>query len=354
MLDQKLEDMSIFALREFARRVGVASPTSKKKEQLIAEIVEIREGKRQPSLNTQKHGRPPKNNNLFEQPPTYVGNNFGNIVLEQRRSTFKFTNISTVAGFVEVLPNNTALLWCNNNHHFDWLYIPSEVVFTSHILTGDFATVEVGIQDNQPCVKKVFNINGCPINKFDPKRHNYLDYKHILPSKKLAFENADYKALNLMAGESVYFYGTNNNENTQSIIKLLNHAKNVVKLYLNVSLAEKNIVLLDNLNQAEQFTAKITDEEDYVKRVISLCNERAKRLFEAGQNVVLVVDDVSALLEADGENKALTKSIISLTKNSNAVGSISLWAIMKNATMFDKLYDKRFKISAEKFVELES
>ena len=74
MLDQNLDDMSIFALREFARRVGVASPTSKKKEQLIAEILEIREGKRQPALNTQKHGRPPKSNNLFEKPPMYVGN----------------------------------------------------------------------------------------------------------------------------------------------------------------------------------------------------------------------------------------------------------------------------------------
>ena len=248
-----------------------------------------------------------------------------------------------MAGYVEILPNNTALLWCNNNHHFDWIYIPSEVVFNSHILSGDLATVEIGIEDSQPCVKKVFNINGCPINKFNPKRHNYLDYKHILPNKKLEFMQEKYSSLNLMKGESVYFYGNDNNANTQNIINLLNDAKNVVKLYLNVSLAEKNIVLLEHLNRAEQFVAKITDDADYVKRVITLFNERAKRLFEAGESVVLVIDDVSSLLEADGENKQLTKSIMSLTKNSNTVGSITVWAIMKNVTMFDKLYDKRFE-----------
>lgn len=352
MLDQNLDDMSIFALREFARRVGVASPTSKKKEQLIAEIIEIREGKREPNMNSQKHGRPPKSNNLFEKPPVYVGNNSNNLVLEQRRSVFKFTDMTTVAGYVEILPNNTALLWCNNNQHFDWLYIPSEVVFNSHILSGDLATVEVGLEDGQPCVKKVFNINGCPINKFNPKRHNYLDYKHILPNKKLEFELAEHASLNLMKGESVYFYGDNNNENTQNIIKLLNDAKNVVKLYLNVSVAEKNVVLLDGLQRAEQFIAKITDEADYVKRVITLCNERAKRLFEAGQSVVLVVDDVASLLEADNENKQLTKSIMSLTKNSNTVGSITLWAIMKNVTMFDKLYDKKLQMQDNKFEKL--
>ena len=75
-------------------------------------------------------------------------------------------------------------------------------------------------------------------------------------------------------------------------------------------------------------------------------------MFEAGQSVVLVVDDVASLLEADNENKQLTKSIMSLTKNSNTVGSITLWAIMKNVTMFDKLYDKKLQLQDNKFEKL--
>ena len=69
---------------------------------------------------------------------------------------------------------------------------------------------------------------------------------------------------------------------------------------------------------------------------------------------MLVVDDVSALLEADNENKQLTKSIVSLTKNSNTAGSITLWAIMKNVTMFDKLYDRQLAFENDKISEFKN
>ena len=45
MTREELNELSIFALREFARRTGVYAPTSKKKGQLIDEIIEISEGK---------------------------------------------------------------------------------------------------------------------------------------------------------------------------------------------------------------------------------------------------------------------------------------------------------------------
>ncbi len=352
MLDKNLEDMSIFALREFARRVGVASPTSKKKEQLIAEIIEIREGKRQPNLNSQKHGRPPKQNNLFDPQPVrpYERDSY-TLVLEQKRPVFSFEDSTTVVGYVEILQNGTGLMWRQNKFNYDWVYIPSEVVFTSRVITGDLITAELGISDNQPCVKKVLNINSCPITQFNYKRKNYLDFSHILPNKKLQFSTAEYQNLGLMRGESVYFYGSDNNDNSQTIINLLNSCE-ASKIYVNFSLAEKNLGFVKKVERAELFVSYLTDSAENAKRLLNLLIERAKRLFEAGENVVIVIDDVNSLLEVENA-LSQTKSLMSLTKNTNALGSITIWAVMKNVSMFDKLYDKRFKINEGKFVKMD-
>ncbi|MCQ2564441.1 MAG: hypothetical protein MJ152_01080, partial [Clostridia bacterium] len=61
MTREELNELSIFALRELARRAGVASPTSKKKEELIVGILDITEGRAMPNIAKTKQGRPPKN-----------------------------------------------------------------------------------------------------------------------------------------------------------------------------------------------------------------------------------------------------------------------------------------------------
>ncbi len=345
MLDEELDNMSIFALREFARRVGVISPTSKKKEQLIKDIIDIREGRVQPKINTSKHGRPPKTNNLNfnELPKPFLPNENYNIVLQQPRNIFTFTDIETVGGFVELTQNNAGLLWCYKDFNYSWIYIPSELIFTTHVLTGDYVVVGLGKVDGQQCVTKIYNINDCPLVKYDPKRKHYLDYKHIAPTKKLTFTLPEFSNLGLLKGESAYFYGENNNANTQTIINLLNDVKDVKKLYLNVSVAEKNKGFLEKLERCEMFVSYLTNSIEDGKRMIKLCIERAKRIFETGEAAVIVVDDVSSLFDVDSD-KTLTRELMSLTKNSNAAGSITLWPIMKNVVAFDKLYDKRFVI----------
>lgn len=351
MLDEQLESMSIFALREFARRVGVTSPTSKKKEQLVKEIIDIREGKAQPNINTSKHGRPPKTNNLnfSEMPKLFQTSQSCNTVLEQPRNIFSFVDVETIGGYVELTQNGAALLWCYKDFAYNWIYIPSELVFTTHILTGDFVVVELGKVDGQQCVTKIYNINDCPLVHYDPKRKNYLDYKHLAPTKKLSFNSPEFSNLGLLKGESVYFYGENNNANTQTIINLLNDVKDVKKLYLNVSVAEKNKGFLEKLERCEMFVSKLTDSVDDCKRMIKLCIERAKRVFEFGDAAVIVIDDVASLFDIDTD-KSLTRELMGLTKNSNALGSITLWPIMKNVVAFDKLYDKRFVIENNSIV----
>lgn len=58
--DRKIEDLGIYELRVLARQVGVKSPTSKKREELLAAIKNIIEGKEDPYKRKDGRGRPTK------------------------------------------------------------------------------------------------------------------------------------------------------------------------------------------------------------------------------------------------------------------------------------------------------
>lgn len=72
MLD--LSNMRIYELRDYARNVGVKSPTTKLKDELIKEINEILEGKAEPKTNNK--GRRPKTT-------YYIDNKSQEIMLEE-------------------------------------------------------------------------------------------------------------------------------------------------------------------------------------------------------------------------------------------------------------------------------
>ena len=66
-MENKLYDLNIYALRELGRRVGVNSPTSKKKDELIKDILSIQSGEKEPVQQKTKQGRPPKNDNKAQK-----------------------------------------------------------------------------------------------------------------------------------------------------------------------------------------------------------------------------------------------------------------------------------------------
>ncbi len=59
LIDEEMEKLGIYELRALARKVGVSSPTTKKRDELISAIKDIQSGKSQPNLNN-KFGRPVK------------------------------------------------------------------------------------------------------------------------------------------------------------------------------------------------------------------------------------------------------------------------------------------------------
>ena len=65
MLEEDLKKLSVFELRKLARSMGVISPTSKKNNELISEILAIHNGEKTPTFS--KMGRPPKDKTAFDK-----------------------------------------------------------------------------------------------------------------------------------------------------------------------------------------------------------------------------------------------------------------------------------------------
>ena len=211
-MENKLNELNIFALRDLARRTGVLSPTSKKKEELIKEIVGIMSGDRQPQRNKTKQGRPPK---IFGYDFSNVFNiqSISNRAFNQNVESYELDDITTVAGSVELVNNNSALLWVNKDGNNAVFFIPSDVVMMQELRNGDRVVAEIVADENQSRVKNIFSVNNCPIQQMK-QRPNYDSFSHCFTKAKIEFDSQTFAGLNLCAGENVYFYGDNNFDNT--------------------------------------------------------------------------------------------------------------------------------------------
>jgi len=354
MLEKKLNELNIFALRDLARRTGVNSPTSKKKEELIKGILEIMSGEKKPDQTKTKQGRPPK---VFAY--DFLGminpqnqTDLSKITLNQPKVKYEDKDIATVAGWIELVGNNSAILWVEKNLKNEIFFVSKDAMKDYNIKMGDRVVAEVCLDENTRVVKQIFSINDNPILKFSNSRTEYDEICHVLPKLALQFQNQAYNQFKFLKGENVFIYGSNNNQNTTVAVDMLMSAKIENKIYINISLSERNKLYLSNLKNTENFVSLITDDVDVAKRIVMLAIERAKRILELGEDVVVVVDDLQSIVGIDS-NLNLIKSFVTLAKSTDNNGSITLLAIMPNDSQkqIEKLADKKIKIT-EKTIEL--
>ena len=280
--------------------------------------------------------------------------NLAQMTLNQNVTPYQDNDVITVAGWLELVNNNSAILWVQKDFKIEQYFVSSDVLKNYNVKMGDRVVVQIEMEANQWIVKNIFNINGCPILKFSNERNDYTQISHIVSNKLLKFKKEEFDAFNLCVGENVYVYGTNNNNNTTKIIEILNSCEIENKIYLNVSIADKNKIYLKDLYGCENFVADIVEESGFVRRLISLAIERAKRILEIGENVVFVVDDLTSVLGIDKDGINLVKNLVSIAKNGENMGSITVIAIMPNDNLaqVEKLADRRFKIDKQQLCEL--
>lgn len=346
----QLNELSIFSLRELARRTGVSSPTSKKKQQLIEEIIAINNGIKEPYVPKTKQGRPPKSFgydvgeifNATEQLPRFSKM----ASLGQEEEEFEYVSVYEVMGVVEPTVNDSGFLWVNDLEVYNCYFIPSSIMKGYHLHGGDMVNATISCAESNVIVKNILKVNGMDYDKIEENRTSYYSIKHSTDKVKIDFAKGPYDDLNLNRGEVTYVYGDDNNQNTNYVINLLNSCEADEKLYINVSIAEKNKHILKDIKNTELFVSKITDKPEITKRVVNLAISRATRLFEEGQQVVVVIDDILSVSNIEGQDLSMIKKLISLAKNSRN-GSISIVGIMdsyKVVCQVEKLADNKIRL----------
>lgn len=356
MTRKELNELSIFALREFARRTGVYSPTCKKKDELIDEIIEISEGRKQPYIAKTKQGRPPKNYG-YPFVDSFVGMQnspiYSNSTLMQNSQFTYDDNITTVNGYAEISSSNS-LLWVYQKGKMACLHLPKGMVDNYNLKSGDLVMVE--LQNGERNVEKILNINRTCIAKHNKVRTDFGTIEHKRESEKLMFTNPTYASFGVNVGDNVYLYGSNNVQNSMAVVEMLKNCQADRKIYINVSIVDKNRFILNDLKDVECFVTDFADPIDDARRTVILATERAKRIVEMGESCVIAVDDVQSVRGVDVEDLHVTKTLMSIAKNGANNGSVTMLAVMvpsRSLDIFEKLADRRLKLNENNTITTE-
>lgn len=312
-----LEDLGIYQLRELAREIGVHLPTTMRKGDLIQKIREIASGEAQPFVATTKKGRPPKQFQTTQTEHTgsereYDYKDWGKSILPYTEvpltlyrmsdnASFifderKYDTVFDVSGIVSIDDAGNARL-----HEGDLDEIGDKriariefpVITKFGIRDGDKIEGRMGksLKDGGLCLFDVKTINGKPLPL---TRLNFADTKAMPVQHPVVLENMPITKFITPIGNGQRVLVQSKD---QYVPKHFMHA-------LADEFARKQEVLYITLDEqpedyysSEQQNLKFilcpfdlpVDKQLYI---LELALNRAKRLAEQGENIVVMIEDL--------------------------------------------------------------
>ncbi len=297
--------LGIFELRSVGRDLGVKSPTSKKKEDIIDEILAITSGEKEPYVRPNAKGRPPLATSKFG----YQANDVPDEIMWDLPSAGELKVSSgsddesiregivciTTKGFGFVQANYT--VDTKND-----AYLETTFITRYKLKTGDKVEVVVKEIPSQfiPTVIEVRKVNGHPAILND----KYVKTFNLVKGRKLV---GTYKGENIFNGERIL---------------VTNSESDIINFYNNYS-GTKFLVNANSL--PEEFidgaiNASCFDKSSTRYRTLDIVVNSAMRLAERGEDVVVCIVDIAFLpiaymeynSETLGESAYTTESLLKL------------------------------------------
>jgi len=321
---EKLNELGIFEIRNLAREVGVYSPTTLKKQELIEKILRIMEGQDEPYIKKTKQGRPPKNltsiNNLvdvivpskiFENKKTITANKtFFCDLNESLNVNVIGTNETNFKSLVKVYNNGEYALAFLNEYKEDI----EKVVFITNLQlefyklkTGDEITGKYTFvtQDKPFILKEIYSINGNNFTESFKRNDDFAFLPALPPCQKLKLSiykiNEEiYNNLDLIAplakGQRVllHSYSFNNSLNYQILNRLTTSVNDLKGLAILIDEMPENYYALKNNNRMETLSNNYCQNSNF-RLELDIKLERLKRQVENGEEVVLFINDLDKL-----------------------------------------------------------
>lgn len=337
---ENLQEINHSGLRKLAATFGVASPTSKKKDVLIEEIIAIQEGRLQPAKPSNR-GRPKKKEleDTISQKPQTTQNELECVMNTTFQSNLEVTpTIETaepstaanedfdtaiiendtdyiVKGVLEIImPDGYGFLRTNNFYTSDEdVFVPLHQIRRFMLRNGDLVECKARSYNNlkRPSAIYIFNVNGKSCDKLF-KRPIYEELKPTYPDQRIRLEgkhnSLDFalRAIDLVApigmGQRGLIVSPPKAGKTILLKKLAQAiSKNYPELKLIILLIDERPEEVTDMMEsvdAEVVYSTFDMQPEHHTSVAELVMKNAKRRVEYGENVVILLDSLTRLARA--------------------------------------------------------
>lgn len=343
-MDEKtLNNLSIFELRDLARKVGVFNPTVLKKSNLISAICDIQSGKALPHVSKTKQGRPPKEiggyDKLVEiflpsdalEIPTKEEKSFSSnsdeLVLHSDPNVDdEVIDVKIVKGYLDVLENGCGLIRPRTIREIeqqDLVFVSNKNMINYNLKGGDEIVCRANLvrPDRAMVMLDILEINNISIKDYDTNRSDFdnmpINFNNELIKSKLNYlEDKHSNNIVINYGNIVYCYPEKSEDFRKFAISFAQDNAQCFDniIYLSPILTPKKSESL-KATSVEIFATDFCDSFANQRRTVFLAYNRAKRLAEMGKNICFIIDDLYSLLSIDKDfygDLIVSKSVISL------------------------------------------
>lgn len=344
---EQLNELSLFELRNAAREMGVKSPTTYNKGDLIEKMISVSTGKIAP-VKTNR-GRPPKalvglktegtimNSKKQQQPRTestresranadnsyYTNHNkfkrYRNVAerpqpAQEINELDPKTNTEIREGILEILPDGYGFLRSDNCENSDRdAYISAVKIRKFGLRKGDYVKGNVVVQMDAkvPAVSTIDSVNGKSPEEV-LSRPNFDDLTPIYPDSRFKLETPNsYKEFAIRSIDLIAPIGRGQRAMIVSPPKagkttlLKQIADSIAKNYPEVKLIvlligerPEEVTDMKRSIRGEVIYSTFDEMPDHHTKAAEMVLNRAKRLVEMGHDVVLLLDSLTRLARA--------------------------------------------------------
>lgn len=316
--EEILDKQHLTKLREIGRQIGVKAPAAKKKDQLIKEIMAIQSGKLSP-VPISKTGAPPKIvidvsefyyklDRPYNDNPESVASYFKDVEQEE-------DSVYTITGILEQTASGYGFLRANNYENSkEDVYVSLQNIRKYNLRRGD--KVKAIARPPKPTDSAAALVSVVEINDLDPKmflkRNKFDDLIPYYPTRRLKLEGGGQE--NVLARRIIDLFSPIGMGQRGLIVAPPKAGKTTLLKMIAQSIENnypevKLIVLLIDERPEEVTDIKRTIKGEVVFSTFDECPEhhiraselvinRAKRLVEVGQDVVILMDSITRLARA--------------------------------------------------------
>lgn len=314
-LNAKLNACGIHSLRQLGRAVGVYSPTNKKKEELICDILAIASNRAAPQTNDSRRGAPPKSGE-YDKALLAEVERCRHICagLDEGGDAAAYSSVASPAdeGEPQMLSGilqSSEKYWLICPEEGGEAYVPSGFVNRFRLREGDKLVCAVRLREEGAVVTAIISVNG--IQPEDLERVPFENLTPCYPVERITLEyegcSLTERLIDLFAPIGKGQRALISSPKKAGCTTLLKHIAGAIeKNHPEISLVA---VLIDgrpedatdfrrSLSGASVVCSPFDRSPSEHVRSAALSLEHAKRLVESGRDVVLILDGITSLIRA--------------------------------------------------------